>query len=259
MIKNIKPWELGEEINKENKNNIPSLCKADYILVKLAPPKKTNSVRDGLVSTHLMRSYTEIETGIKVETIKIAEGENGPVISFPKGKSGLIATKFRGPKNWYRYINSETGKPYEIPKEKYTVEYAIKYLKGEIPGMSGIPDFDSLTDIEKDALIDEYLYDMFTAYGLGLDLILPIKDGTLTDLRVGLQTELYRTYTPPQGESKWPDIIITKWLKGQPSLSGEYTLLPEELALKTYEEYLKRDDDTKFDPEALNDEDEDVI
>ena len=256
MIKIVQPWELGTEINKDTKPTIPSICIGKFILVRLAPPKN-KTVREGMVSTYLLRSFKELETGKETETITIKESPKGYEIGFPLGKSGLMATKFRGPKSWYNYVNPETGKRYQIPKESYTSEYAIKYLSGQTSEFEGILDFPNLTDIEKDALIDEYLFDKFTVYGLALDVAMPVTDSGVGKFRVGLQTQLYRTYEPPKADEKWPEIVATKWLKGQPSLSGEYELLPEELALSVFEEWQKQDkDDTKFNPV---DEDEDVF
>lgn len=257
MINNLLPWEIGQETKKEKetKFTIPSLVLGEFIVVKLAPPKTTNSVRDGLVSTFLMRSFKEIETGKEYETIKINGDEKNPTIEFPYGKSGLIATKFRGPRSFMRWIRPDTKASYEIPKETYTADFARKDLT------VAIPEFPNLTEIEQDALIDEYLYDRFTTYGLSLDLALPVKDGEITPISVGLTTQLYRTYSPPEGDSRWPTIIVTKWLKGQPPLTGEHRMIDEAIALKVYEEYLKRDSNSQFDPRLLDkeNEDEDVI
>lgn len=248
----IKPWEMGEETQrKDNAIDIPALCTADFLLVKIAPPKE-KTIRNGLVATFLMTDYYN-EDGSKTNLIRIEDSPEGHKVTFPLGKRGLQATKFRGPKNYYRFLNPETKKFYEIPQEKFTEDYAVKYLS------EAIPDFSGLSEIEKDALIDEYLNDMFL-YGLSQDLALPIKDGQFEHPVVGMKLKLYREYTPPAEGERWPNIIASKWIKGQPSLDGTYENIGEELALKVYQEFQSlRDESTKFDPSEFVEESNDEI
>lgn len=233
----IKPWEMGEEVKT---TGIPALARTEQLLVKLAPPKG-KTVRDGLVSTFITLSYIN-DNGDKIDTIVTTESESGYNITFPLGKRGLIATKYRGPKNYYRFLNLDTKKFYTIPQEKFTVSYAEQYL-GET-----IMDWKDLPDSDKDQLIDEYLEDMFL-YGLSQDLSLPIEDEEFTIPKVGTKTEMYRVYEAPKEGEKWGRTIITKWQKGQPNLDGTYTELPEALATAVYDAYLETEDkEAKFDP-----------
>lgn len=239
---NINPWELGNDLNS---TVIPSFVKAKYVLVKLAHPK-LKTPRDGVVGTFLMTSY-EDEYGKKVELVEATETPDGYEIKFPLGKRGLIGTKFRGPQNSYRFINPKTGKWFQIPKERFTEEYAIEYLS------KSVSDWSTLSAIEKDAMVDDYLQEMFL-FGLSQDLGLEAKeDGTFERPLVGLTTELYRVSTPPAEGDKYPNIKITKWEKGKPSLDGEHSSIPESLALAMYEAYQKREED-QFDPTTFNDE-----
>lgn len=230
--------------NDLNSTVIPSFVKAKYTVVKLAHPKM-KTPRDGVVGTFLMTSYTD-EYGKKVDMVEASETPDGYEIKFPLGKRGLIGTKFRGPQNSYRFINPKTGKWFQIPKERFTEEYAIEYLSGKIA------DWTTLSDIEKDSMIDDYLQEMFL-FGLGQDLLLEThEDGTFDKPIVGLTTELYRISTPPAEGEKYPNVKITKWEKGKPSLSGEHELIPEGLAVAMYENYLKREED-QFDPTSFTD------
>jgi hypothetical protein len=248
----LKPWEMANDVNKkDNAINIPPLCVADFLLVKLTHPKD-KSVRDGLVGTFLMTDYYK-EDGTKINTISVTESPEGNKITFPLGKRGLQATKFRGPTNYYRFWNPEKKKFYEIPREKFTVDYAVKYLS------ESIKEFNELSDIEKDPLIDEYLLDMFL-YGLSQDLVLPIKGEQFEHPVVGMKTKLYREYTPPAEGERWPTIIASKWIKGQPGLDGAFELVDESLALQIYSEFQSlADESTKFDPTEFVEENNDEI
>lgn len=243
MTINMNPWDMGDNLSS---TAIPSFVKAKYVCVKLIHPK-LKTERDGLVGTFLMTSY-EDEFGKKVELVEATEGPSGHEVKFPLGKKGLIATKYRGPQNQYRFINPETGKWFSIPKEKMTPEYAAEYLFVE-KDANGDTRHDSaeLSEDERETLITEYLQEMFL-FGLSQDLVLPANsDGSFTKPFVGLTTTLYRVSTPPDEGSKYPNIKITKWERGKPSLTGEYDSISEEAALAIYAKQQERDDD-QFDP-----------
>jgi len=244
MTININPWDMGDNLSS---TAIPSFVKAKYVCVKLTHPK-LKTERDGLVGTFLMTSY-EDEFGKKVELVEATEGPSGHEVKFPLGKKGLIATKYRGPQNQYRFINPETGKWFAIAKEKMTSEYAHEYLFVEIDEKTGKVrhTLEGLSEDERETLITEYLQEMFL-FGLSQDLQLPAEsDGSFTKPFVGLTTTLYRVSTPPDEGSKYPNIKITKWERGKTSLSGEYESISEEAALAIYASQQVRDDD-KFDP-----------
>ncbi len=233
---NINPWELGDDLQS---TTIPSFVKGNFMLMKLAHPK-LKGVRDGLVMTLLMTSYID-EFGKKVELVEVTQDTEGNyTVNFPLGKKGLIGTKFRGPQNHYRFINPETKKWFQIPKERFTEEYAIEYLTERTEEWS------DLSSVEKDALVDEYLIEMFL-FGLSQDLALPANsDGSFTKPIVGLTTTLYRVSTPPAEGEKYPNTKITKWEKGKPSIDGEHHISSEGLAQAIYNKYLEREED--FDP-----------
>ncbi len=237
----INPWELGDDIQG---TSIPHFAEGTHILAKLAHPKN-KTVRDGLVGYFIMTSFID-EYGKKVDLIEATESPDGYQIKFPLGKRGLLATKFRGPQNNYKFVNPKTNKWFQIPKERFTPEYASEFLS------SKRPEWESLADIEKEGLIDEYLQDMFM-FGLSQDLLLPATEsGDFTRPVVGVKTKLYRVSTPAdetKGE-KYPNIKITKWEKGKPSLDGEFELVSEDLASAIYAEYSRRDEDT-FDPSTF--------
>lgn len=241
----LNPWELGKDLDS---TVIPSFVKAKYVLVKLGHPRM-KTIRDGIVGTFLMTSY-EDEYGKKIELVEASETPDGYEIKFPLGKRGLIGTKFRGPQNSYRFINPKTGKWFQIPKEKFTELYAKEYL------MTTVPTWNTLSDIEQDAMIDDYLQEMFL-FGLSQDLGLEAsEDGSFEKPFVGLTTELYRVSTPAAEGEKYPNIKITKWEKGKPSLDGEHTSIPESLASAMYAEYQRREED-QFDPTTFNEKEQD--
>ena len=251
----IKPWEMGEVFKR---NDIPTIVTADCVLAKIVPPKDKatggpGSVRNGLVATFIMIGYTD-EAGNTIETIKYSESPEGYKFEFPLGKKELVGTKFRGPKNYYRFFNLESKEFYNIPQEKFTVEYAEKFLSEKISGWNNIP------DNEKDLAVDEYLSDMFL-YGLSQDLVLPIKDGNFEKPFVGLQTKLYRVHTPAQEGEKWGKTILTKWQKGLPSLDGTYNTMSEELATAMLLDYQTKDDKvtTDFDPTTFTEDTADDV
>lgn len=240
----IKPWEMGEKIKS---TGIPSFCTGKFILTRLAAPKG-KTVQSGLVATFLMSSFFD-DKGIEKKTIEVAESEKGYEITFPAGKRGLLATKYRGPKSYFRWKNPETGEPYQIPQEKFTVEYAANHCSTTIEGWS------DYSDLEKETYINDYLYDMYS-FAISQDLALPFKDDTFTAPVVGLQTKLYRVFTPPSEGEKYGNVIITKWHKGMDPLDGDYRELPEILATSIYDEWMRRETDKPVDPTSFVEEDE---
>lgn len=236
----INPWELGDDVKG---TSIPHFALGTHILVKLAHPKN-KTVRDGLVGYFIMTSF-EDEYGKKVNLVEASISPDGYQITFPLGKRGLLATKFRGPQNNYKFVNPKTNKWFQIPKERFTPEYAYTYLSEKVTNWA------SLSEIEHQAHIDEYLQDMFM-FGLSQDLLLPSTNGDFTRPVVGVKTKLYRVSTPAdeaKGE-KYPNIKITKWEKGKPSLDGEYELVDSALATAIYDEYSRREEDA-FDPSTF--------
>jgi hypothetical protein len=254
----IKPWEMGEE---SKSTGIPTFTTANYLLVRIAPPKGRTTVREGLVATLLLMSYIN-EEGKEIQTVQVEESESGYDVKFPLGKKGLTGTKFRGPKNYYRFINPNTKKSYIIPQEKFTVEYAEKLLSGEITvdGFEPIENWDSLNQAEKDGHIDNYLENMFL-YGLSQDLGLPIEGEDFTIPKIGMKSKFYRVYEPPKEGERWGRTLVTKWHKGQPSLDGTYIDLPEAMTTAIYDSFQAisvKESDADFDPTTFV-EDDDVL
>lgn len=243
---NLNPWELGEDLKSID---IPLFVKGDFTVVKLAEPK-TKTIRDGIVATFLMTSY-EDEYGKKIDLVEANESPEGYDIKFLFGKRGLIGTKFRGPQNQYKFINPDTKSWYQINAEKLTLEFAVDLLSKQTSNWA------ELSEIERDALIDEYFERIFL-FGLSQDLMLPSEtSGDFVEPIVGLKTKLYRVTTPPAPGERFSNKKITKWERGKPSLDGEYTLVPPELAVAMYDEYKRRDED-QFDPTTFKEKD-DVI
>ena len=247
IIDNI--WDMGSELEKSSTVQIPNFCLAKYIVVKLVPPKG-KTVRDGLVMTALMLSYTD-EEGNEVETIQVAESTNGYDITFPKGKAGLLATKYRGPKSYYRFLNPNTKKFYQIPNDKFTLEYANDYLS------SITNDWTQLSNAEKDSLLDEYFEDLYL-FGMSNDFAFDNKGDKITIPKPGMVTSFYRRYTPPKLEEKYGNTIITKWPSkrvpaeaGYAALSGEYKEFDEAIALAIDDAFRQKEDPT-FDPTSFD-------
>jgi len=248
-----KPWEFGEaqEGSANRIISIPDFCVGNHTLVRLAPPKG-KGVREGLVTGFIMTSYIDVN-GETIELVTVNESISGYQIEFPLGKRGLYATKYRGPNNQYRFLDKESNKFYQIPSEKFTLEGATKYCEENVKGWS------EMADAEKDLCIDEYFSDMFM-FGMSQDLALPAEGDNFTEPFVGLQTKLYRTYTPPAQGEKWGNIIISKWRKGFQGLDPAFETRPEALAVAIYEEYQKRDNVTEiFDPTKLEETDDAII
>ncbi len=241
----IKPWEMGEQ---KQSTNIPDFCVADYILCKLAPPK-TKTIQNGIVGHFLMSAYYD-DKGQKISTIEVKSSEKGYSVAFPLGKRNLLATKFRGPKSYHRWKNPATGEPYQIDQEKFSVDYATTFCKKENA------EWESFDDITKETYINDYLWDMY-AFAIAQDLALPFTDDDFTAPTVGMQTKLYRIYTPPAKDEKYGNTIITKWHKGKDALNGEYRDLTEPLATSIYDEWTRREEKA-IDPVSFVEEDDAV-
>lgn len=213
----------------------------EQLLVKIAPPK-TGTVKNGLVAYFVTTAYWENDK--RVDTVLYDQGN----ITFPLGKSNLINTKFRGPKNKYKFYNPVKKKFFTIPEEKFLLEYAESYVKKQYS------DWDNLSDIEREVLINDYYEDIYR-FGLSQDLGLPLsEDGQYFSPQIGLKTLLYRIEDPLKEGEKYPRVIITKWASGMPSLSGEYELIPPDIATSIYEQIQNKN--LSFDPTEL---DNDVI
>lgn len=192
----LNPWELGDGVSE--KKTIEKFVKGKFIVTKILPPKN-KTVREGLVVTAALLSYINAE-GTEVVVTNLQESPAGYLVEFPLGKHLVTATKFRGPKSWYQFINPETGKWTKIDQEKFTVEYATDLLAKTISGWS------DLSTEEKEMHIDTYFEDMYM-FGLARDFNLK---GT-QNVEVGMITDFYRRYTPAKEGEKYGNIIITKW------------------------------------------------
>lgn len=251
MSRFINPWEIGGSVDdsksKTFSDNFPALLKGKFLLVKIAAPKE-KTVRDGLVATFLMTSYFD-ETGKEIKTIEAQQAAEGYKITFPLGKRGLHSTKYRGPKSFNKWkIN---GEDYIITADQFTIESAIDYCQN---GKNKIPNWNELSEVEKEVYIDQYYYDMYLL-ALSQDLVLPLEDNGFTAPTVGMLTTLYRVSEPPIGDSKWPRVTITKWHKGMDSLDGTIDELPPTLATSIYEEWMRRDNPkSEFDPTSFVEE-----
>lgn len=240
----IKPWEMGETTKS---TGIPTFCIGDFILTRLAAPKG-KTIQNGLVATFLMSAYYD-DNNQKIETIEVAQSEKGYNISFPLGKRGLLATKFRGPKSYHRWKNPETGEPYKIPQENFTIEYATDFCSKQHENWN---DFDALT---KETYINDYLFDMYS-FAISQDLALPYSEDSFTAPIVGMSTKLYRVYTPPSEGEKYGNVIVTKWHKGKDALSGDYREIAPELATSIYDEWIRREENKSIDPTSFVEEDD---
>lgn len=253
-----KPWELGEikESNNFSPFSIPDVCKGKHLLVRLAPPKG-KGVRDGLVATFLMTSFFD-ESDNPIELVDVKENAGGYKISFPLGKRGLIATKYRGPSSYYRYLDTVKNQFYQIPQERFTPEGALAYCEENPKNIPELEGFKDKADIERDEILDQYFQDLYL-FGISQDLVLPIEDDKYKEPFVGIQSELYRVYTAPKEGERYGNIIITKWRRGKPSLSGDFTEVVPALAEAIHLEYQARDNDdnVKFDPTSFVEDKED--
>lgn len=257
----VNPWEMGEETSS---TSIPMFTKGKFILMRLAHPRG-KTVRDGLVATLGMISYIA-DDGTEKVLIEVSKSTSGYSIEFPLGKRGIMATKYRGPKSWYSFVNNETGKRYQIGKNdpvskinsKCTLEAAEEYLS------ENIKDWENLDATSKEDAIDEYFHDMFM-FGLAKDFNLDVeKDDSLVP-QVGMITDFYRRYTPPKEGERFGNVIVTKYApsQGVDNLSGENKVVDAEIAAAIYEGLTSRDESAaSFDPTKIvenNSENSDVI
>lgn len=250
----INPWELSAELESQSSplSKIPNFTLAKYMVLRLVPPKG-KTVRDGLVMTAAMLSYTPVE-GDEVKTINISEGTGGYEIEFPLGKVGLMATKFRGPTSYYKFVDPRDKKFKQISNDKFT-------LDGAIAELSKTAGWEELSDVEKDISLDEYFINNYN-FGMDRDFALDVDE----HVEIGLVSQFYRRYAPPAEGEKYPHIIITKWPSkrnpeeaGFANLTGEFKKADEEVALAIYDKLTERNDN-KFDPSSFSENnDDDVI
>ena len=225
---------MGSEL--DSGPQIPSFTLAKYMVVKIAPPRQ-KTILNGLVMTAIMLSYVDANNEV-VKTVEVNEVDDAVQIKFPEGKRNLIATKYRGPKSIYKFKNPKTNKFYQIGNEKLTVEYANNYLS------ASVDKWDSMTNDEKETLVEQYLEDMFM-FGFSNDLALNDSNTENEDIivpKVGMVTEFYRRWSPPAEGEKYGNTIITKFAprEGKPTLSGEYDMIAEDLATVVYLQYQER-------------------
>jgi hypothetical protein len=252
----INPWEMGEEINA---TTIPSFVEGRFMLVKVAPPKG-KTIRDGLVATLAMISYKE-QDGKDVNMVEVSQTPQGYVVELPFGKRGILATKYRGPKSWYRFFNNQKQKFYQIGKndpktkinDRLTLEYAEDYLSINVKG------WDKMQDIEKDLHIDEYFENMYM-FGLAKDFNLEVEANDKEVPTVGMVSNFYRNSTPPKEGEKYPTVIVTKFAprEGKETLSGEYTKVDPAIALAIYGTITTTEAVPTFDPTTFDVDDEDA-
>lgn len=256
----VNPWEMGEEVSS---NSIPSFTKGKFIVLRIVPPKG-KTVRDGKVATLGMISYIADDGKEKV-LIEVAQTSGGYSVEFPFGKRGIMATKYRGPKSWYSFVNNETGKRYQIGKNdpvtkinsRCTLEAAEKYLS------ENISDWQNLDNTSKEDAIDEYFNDMFM-YGLAKDFNLDVERDDSLIPQVGMITDFYRRYTPPKTGERFGNVIVTKYAtsEGKENISGDYKMVDAEIAATIYDGLTTRDDSaSSFDPTTVieNSENSDVF
>jgi len=253
-------WEMSKKLNL---SQIPDFVKGKFMLVRLAPPRG-KTVRDGIVSSVAMLSY-EGENG-EVDLVEVNKTPGGYQVSFPKGKRGILATKFRGPKSFYRFFNNVEQKWYEWGENdrktgvnsNFTLQYAKEYLAGnDKNGNPRVPDWENLSDEEKDIHIDKYYQDKYME-GLAKDFNLDIEVDKSKLPQVGMVTNFYRRSTPPKEGERFSNIIVTKFAprEGKETLSGENKLVDAEIATSIYDALTRRED-TSFKPEDFIKDSED--
>lgn len=220
---------LDEDQSKDSKTP-PSFFLGKYIVTKIGPPRD-KTLREGMTISLALLSY-ENGSGQTIETISLAEGPNGYIVDFPQGKTRIKATKYRGPKSWYSFYHPVTGKRFTMgtrdPKtginNLFTVEFVEDYYKQTLNNWSDLP------QSEKDQLINEFLENKYLA-AFARDFNLKVNEDDYFQGEfpvVGMVTNFYHEYTPPVGESKWGNVIATKYSKkGDPkSLPGDYEIYP---------------------------------
>lgn len=246
----INPWDMADTLNEAV---IPPFVKGKYVLLRIAPPRE-KTIREGLVHMLGLMSYTD-ESDKTTTMIEVPDGPNGFEIEFPLGKRGIQATKYRGPKSWYRFRKADgswfqigSNDPVTKVNKKFTPEYAEKHLSVSEEG------WEQLSQTEKDAGIDQYLYDMYM-FAFALDFNLEVEGDTIETPFVGMVTDLYRRYTPPKEGERYGNTVVTKFApsEGRETLTGEYTKVDEEIAVAIYDKLQERTDESKFDPTTFVD------
>jgi hypothetical protein len=242
MLTEVKPWEMGSESKEFNSFEIPEFCRARYILLDIRPPKN-KTIRDGLVATYGLISYFT-PTNEEVEMIDLTETGGIYTVTFPKGKKGVTAVKYRGPKSFYKFKNEVTGKYYEIPQSKFTLEAAEQYLNETLKGYS------SYGPEESAEAADEYFESMYM-FGLAKDMGLDPEENPTEIPKLGMVSQFYRYYSAPKGDDKYGDTKILKYSKSKeyPNLPKEYEIVPAELATLIYNKLKERDD--TFNPDTF--------
>lgn len=252
----VNVWDMTEKMNEQV---IPQFVKGKYMILRIAPPKGKD-IQAGLLATCGLVSFTGAN-GTEVPMIEVSEGPSGFEVTFPNGKRGIQATKYRGPKSWYRFKKSD-GSWFQIGSnnratgvnEKFTPEYAEKHLSSSMKG------WDQMSEADRQDSINEYLYDMFM-FALALDFNLRVEGDEMELPFVGMVTDLYRRYTPPKEGEKYGNTVITKFAPSEDkeTLSGDYTTVDEAIAAAVYDKLQERDE-ARFDPAELDTENsEDVI
>jgi len=251
----VNVWDMTDSLNEQV---IPQFVKGKYMILRIAPPKG-KEIESGLVTTCGLVSYAG-ENGKDVPMIEVSEGPGGFEVSFPNGKRGIQATKYRGPKSWYRFRKSD-GSWFQIGSnnretkvnEKFTVDYAEKHLSGSIKG------WDQMSEVDRQDNINEYLYDMFM-FALALDFNLRVEGDEMELPFVGMVTDLYRRYTPPKEGQQYGNTVITKFAptEGMETLTGDYTTVDEAIAAAVYDKLQERSE-ARFDPTELDTNNSDEV
>jgi len=210
----INAWDLGSET--EDKPRIPVFAKSKYMVTGINPPKG-KTIREGLVVSAALISYTN-NNGEEIKVTEVFTGPSGFEVAFPLGKFLVRATKYRGPKSWYNFVHPTTGKWTRIPQEKFTVEFAKSLLSAKVSG------WDLLSEVDKDDLIDSYFEDMYN-FGLACDFNFDTAEKDFIIPKVGMLVEFYRRYTPPVGDEKYGNTIITKWPNKKDTTENTYDAL----------------------------------
>jgi hypothetical protein len=196
-----------------------------------------------------------------VELVQVAEDPGGYKVTFPKGKRGILATKFRGPKSWYRFYNNDERKFYQWGKndpetnvnEFLTLDFAEKIRSEKVPKFEKyyISDWEELNDTEKDLYIDSYFEEAYM-YGLAKDFNLDVEVDVSQKPVVGMVTDFYRKVLPPKKGERFENVIVTKFAskEGKEPISGEHTVVDAEIAASIYSA-LTRKEETSFNPEEF--------
>jgi hypothetical protein len=214
-----------------NEHRIPNFVLGKFMVLDLVPPKG-KTIHDGIVMTAAMLSYKPLE-GDEVELVSVTQDGDKFNVEFPNGKRGIVASKYRGPKSIYKFVDTSSNKWMQIGSNKpgeicneATVPYADKHLAENVEG------YDELSQGEKDILIEEYLHDFFM-FGLSQDFAFNTdEESGLILPRPGMVVKFYRRYTPPVDGKKYGNVIITKWAlkEKQPNLDGSFTEQDPEIA-----------------------------